>query len=275
MIQWCNHKIKNNSLGIRVSKILQKVLSYLYCLSTILLVIANMGCTVNPDDISSATSIEEIMTLAERAKNRGSFKEAGDFYMEVDRIYPYSDAARKALIKAMTVYHEGTDLYNARISAKRYLALYPDGPDAAFAQYMIGLSFFDAIVDVRRDQGSALDAVEAFKLLNLKYPKNPYKDLAAQKLKIAYSQLAGQEMSVGRYYMKREEYLAAINRFSIVVNEYSDSIFLVEAYYRLTEAYLALGLNNLAKENNSLFTKQFPKSDWASRSNQLVRRLKL
>ena len=82
-------------------------------------------------------------------------------------------------------------------------------------------------------------------------------------------------MSVGRYYMKREEYLAAINRFSIVVNEYSDSIFLVEAYYRLTEAYLALGLNNLAKENNSLFTKQFPKSDWASRSNQLVRRLNL
>ena len=130
-------------------------------------------------------------------------------------------------------------------------------------------------MDVRRDQGSALDAVKAFRLLNLKYPKNPYKESAAQKLKISYSQLAGQEMSVGRYYMKREEYLAAINRFSIVVNEYSDSIFLVEAYYRLTEAYLALGLNNLAKENNSLFTKQFPKSDWASRSNQLVRRLNL
>ena len=148
----------------------------------------------------------------------------------------------------MTVYHKGTDLSNARLSAKRYLALYPDGPDAAFAQYMIGLSFFDAIVDVRRDQGSALDAVKAFRLLNLKYPKNPYKESAAQKLKISYSQLAGQEMSVGRYYMKREEYLAAINRFSIVVNEYSDSIFLVEAYYRLTEAYLALGLNNLAKE---------------------------
>ena len=99
--------------------------------------------------------------------------------------------------------------------------------------------------------------------------------MAAQKLKISYSQLAGQEMSVGRYYLKREEYLAAINRFSIVVNEYADSIFSVEAYYRLTEAYLALGLRNLAEENNSLFTKQFPKSDWTLRSNQLVRRLNL
>ena len=251
------------------------MLKYLYRFSCIILVTFNLGCTVNPDDLSSSTSIEEIISLAERAKNRGAFNEAGDFYMEVDRLYPYSDKSRKALIKAMTVYHKGTDLSNARLSAKRYLALYPDGPDAAFAQYMVGLSFFDAIVDVRRDQGSALHAVKAFKELNLKYPKNAYKDLAVEKLKISYAQLAGQEMSVGRYYMKREEYLAAINRFTIVVSKYSDSIFSVEAYYRLTEAYLALGLNNLATENNSLFMKKFPNSDWTRRSNQLVRRLNL
>ena len=275
MIHWSYRKNKNDGIGIKVSKILQKVLNSLYSLSIIILVLANIGCTVNPDDISSATTIEEIMSLAERAKNRGAFKEAGDFYMEVDRIYPYSDAARKSLIKAMTAYHKGTDLSNARFSAKRYLALYPDGPDAAFAQYMIGLSFFDAIVDVRRDQGSALDAVKAFRTLDLEYPNSPYKDLAEQKLKISYSQLAGQEMAVGRYYMKRDEYLAAINRFTIVVNEYADSIFSVEAYYRLTEAYLALGLNKLATENNSLFMKQFPNSDWTLKSNQLVRRFNL
>ena len=175
----------------------------------------------------------------------------------------------------MAAYHKGTDLSNARLSAKRYLALYPDGPDAAFAQYMVGLSFFDAIVDVRRDQGSALHAVKAFQALNLRFPNNPYKELAEEKLKKSYSQLAGQEMSVGRYYMKREAYLAAINRFNIVVNEYGGSIFSVEAYYRLTEAYLALGLNKLATKNNSFFMKQFPNSDWALRSNQLVRRLKL
>ena len=238
-----------------------------------ILVLATIGCTVSPDDLSSDTTIEEILALAERAKNRGALNEAGDFYMEVDRFYPYSDEARKALIEAMVVYHEGTDLSNARVSARRYLALYPDGPDAAFAQYMIGLSFFDAIVDVRRDQGSALHAVKSFKLLNLKFPKNPYKELATEKLKISISQLAGQEMSVGRYYLKREEYLAAMNRFTIVVNDYADSIFSVEAYYRLTEVYLALGLDNLAKENNRSLMKQFPNSGWTYRSNQLVRRL--
>ena len=248
----------------------QLVLKRTSQLTLFLGVLASIGCTVKPEDLSANASIDEILKIAEQAKNRKTFKEAGDFYMEVDRLYPYSDQARVALIEAMKSYHDGSDLTNARLSAKRYLKLYPDGPDAPFARYMIGLSFFDAIVDVQRDQGAALHAVREFQKLSLDYPKNAYSKLAMKKLDIAYSQLAGQEMSVGRYYMKQEDYLAGINRFSRVVNKYSQTIFDVEALYRLTESYVALAMVNAAIETDLLLEKKYPNSEWSLKSKKLV-----
>ncbi|MDG2474728.1 MAG: outer membrane protein assembly factor BamD [Paracoccaceae bacterium] len=253
-----------------MSNTLRTLLRYLYQLSVMILLLYGAGCTIKPDDLSSNTSIEEILNLAEAAQKKKSFKEAGDFYMKLDQLYTYSDESREALVKAMKSYHEGTELLDARLSAKRYLLLYPKGPDAAFSQYMVGLSFFDAIVDVRRDQGAALHAVREFQQLILEYPASSYSSLVNKKLQISYSQLAGQEMSVGRYYLKREEYLAAINRFSIVVNKYMNTIFSVEAFFRLTEAYVALDMRDLAIENNILFLKKFPNSEWSSKSNSLV-----
>ena len=249
-----------------LSKIIYKV-TLVFCILT------SLGCTVKPDSLSENTPISDILKLAEQAKSRKVFTEAGDFYMEVDRLHPYSDEARVALIEAMKSYHDGSDLINARLSAKRYLTLYPDGPDAPFARYMVGLSFFDAIVDVQRDQGAALHAVREFRKLNQDYPESIYSKRALKKLDIAYSQLAGQEMSVGRYYMKREDYLAAINRFSTVVIKYSDTIFEVEALYRLTESYLALSLVSTAKDNNILLTKKYPNSEWSSKSKELINRI--
>ncbi len=256
-----------------MSNILQFIRKYLSKLLLAITVSINFSCTVKPDDLSGKNSIEEIITLAEKAKGRRAYKEAGDFYMEVDRLYPYSDEARKVLVEAMKTYHKGEDLSNARLAAKRYLMLYPVGPAASFSQYMIGLSFFDSIVDVRRDQGAALHAVTEFRKLSSNFPQSSYVDLANEKMQIALSQLAGQEMSVGRYYMKREEYLAAINRFSTVVNKYTDTIFAVEAFYRLTESYAALGMGELALENNDLLIATFPSSEWTVKSSQLVKDL--
>jgi outer membrane protein assembly factor BamD len=249
---------------------MQSVLKRMFPLIPILCVMTAVGCTIKPDDLSTDASISDILMLAEQAKSRKTFQEAGDFYMEVDRLYPYSDEARAALIKAMKSYHEGSELTSARLSARRYLKLYPDGPDAPFARYMVGLSFFDAIVDVQRDQGAALHAVREFQKLTLDYPENAYSKLAIKKMDVAYSQLAGQEMSVGRYYMAREDYLAAISRFLIVVSKYSDTIFDVEAFYRLTESYLALGLIDTASDNDLLLQKKYPESEWSLKSKKLI-----
>ena len=258
-----------------MSNLFQSIRKYLCQLLFIVSIVLNFGCTVKPDDISSDASIDEILNLAEKAFKRKAFNEAGDFYMEADRFFPYSDKSREALIKAMQAYHNGTDLSKARLSAKRYLTVYPKGPDAAFAQYMVGLSFFDSIVDVRRDQGATFHAVREFKKLNQNYPNSPYVKLANEKLKTAYSQMAGQEMSVGRYYLKREGYLAAINRFNIVIEKYPETIFSAEAFYRLTEAYLALGMQGLARENHKKLIKMFPLSEWTTKGNELVARFNL
>lgn len=248
----------------------QRLLKLVFKLALILGLSANISCTGKPSDLPAETSAVDILKLAERAMERKAFKEAGDFYMEVDRLFPYSDDARRSLILAMKSYHDGSDLISARLSANRYLTLYPDGPDAPFARYMVGLSFFDAIVDVQRDQGAALDAVREFQTLNQHYPNSTFSRRATEKLEIAYSQIAGQEMSVGRYYMKREDYLAAINRFSNVVSKYSKTIFHVEALYRLTECYVALGIVNAALENNTLLKREYPNSEWSLKSQKLI-----
>ena len=249
---------------------LQTVLKHLCQFLLAISAFSNLACTVNTDDLSASIPSAEILQLADEAKNKKMFIEAGAFFMEVDKLYPYSDESRIALVGAMKAYHDGGDLMNARLSAKRYLTLYPGGPDAAFSRYMVGLSFFDAIVDVQRDQGAALHAIKEFQILISEYPKSKYSVLASEKFSIAYSQLAGQEMSVGRYYMKRDGYLAAINRFSIVVEGYSDTIFAVEAFYRLTESYIALGMINLAEKNDILLQKQYPKSEWSFKSKKLI-----
>ena len=262
-------------MGIKVLNLFQNVRTSLSKLLLVLVIAVDLACSVKPDDLSRDSSIDDILKLAEKASKRKAFNEAGDFYMEVDRFYPYSDKSREALVKAMKAYHDGSDLSKARLSAKRYLTVYPKGPNAAFAQYMVGLSFFESIVDVRRDQGATFHAVREFKKLKQDHPASPFVKLADDKLSIANSQVAGQEMSVGRYYLNREEYLAAINRFNIVIEGYADTIFSPEAFYRLTEAYIALGMQSLAIENNKTLLKMFPRSEWSIKSNILVERFNL
>ena len=261
--------------SIFVSNMLKVRFIYRIRVLLTILMFVTCSCSITPDDISSRNTIDEIIALADRARDRGAYKVAGVFYMEVDRLYPYSNRSREALIKAIKTYHAGTELLESRLAAKRYLSLYPGGPDAAFAQYIIGLSFFDAIVDVKRDQGAALSAVKEFQNLGSNFPSSLYTKLAEKKLLIAYAQLAGQEMSVGRYYLEREEYLAAINRFNVVIDKYSETIFCVEAFYRLTEAYIALGMADLAKGNNKLILARYPNSKWAKLSDALIRNLEL
>ena len=127
---------------------------------------------------------------------------------------------------------------------------------------MIGLSYFDAIVDVQRDQGSASFAVKEFRELIEEYPDSVEAEKARAKLKVAFGQLAGQEMSVGRYYLQKEHYLAATRRFQTVIDEYSETIFAVEAFYRLAEAYFALGMQTEFEMTKSILRERFPDSRW-------------
>ena len=200
----------------------------------------------------------------------GRLSEASKKFEAIDRQHPYSEWARKALVMSAFASYRSGDYDTAINSSKRYLSLYPGSEEAAYAQYIMGLAYYRQIPDVTRDQKEAARAAAAMREVFEKYPDSEYADDARAKLRIARDQLAGKEMQVGRYYLERREYVAAINRFKNVVDVYSDSRHVEEALARLTEAYFAMGLTREAQAAASVLGQNFPDSQWYRDSYQLL-----
>ena len=200
----------------------------------------------------------------------GRLGEASKKFEAIDRQHPYSEWARKALVMSAFASYRGGDYDTAINSSKRYLSLYPGSEEAAYAQYIMGLAYYRQIPDVTRDQKEAARAAATMREVFEKYPDSEYADDARAKLRIARDQLAGKEMQVGRYYLERREYVAAINRFKNVVDVYSDSRHVEEALARLTEAYYAMGLTREAQAAASVLGQNFPDSQWYRDSYQLL-----
>jgi outer membrane protein assembly factor BamD len=148
--------------------------------------------------------------------------------------------------------------------------LYPTDPDAAYAQYIIGLSHFRQIRDVTRDQRDSRRAIEAMEELVQRWPESEYVDDAQAKIRYARDQIAGKEMQVGRYYLERREYIAAIKRFRNVVEYYSNTNQVEEALARLTEAYMAMGLASEAQTAAAVLGHNYPDSKWYRDSYRLL-----
>ncbi|MCQ0989973.1 outer membrane protein assembly factor BamD [Jiella sp. LLJ827] len=200
----------------------------------------------------------------------GRLSEAAKKFEAIDRQHPYSEWARKALImRAFASYRSG-QYEDAENSAKRYIQLYPGTEDAAYAQYIIGLSHYRQIDDVTRDQKETARAAAAMRELMERFPDTAYAEDAKSKLRIARDQLAGKEMQVGRYYLERREYLAAVNRFKNVIDVYPESRQVEEALARLTEAYYAMGLTREAQAAASVLGQNFPDSPWYRDSYALL-----
>jgi outer membrane protein assembly factor BamD len=154
--------------------------------------------------------------------------------------------------------------------AQRYVTLFPASEDAAYAQYLIGESYFRQIPDVTRDQDLAIKAMDAMGEVVRKHPDSEYAADARSKIEVARDQLAGKEMQIGRYYLERREYLAAVNRFKAVVEEYQTTRHVEEALHRLTESYLALGILPEAQTAAAMLGHNFPDSEWYRDSYQLL-----
>jgi outer membrane protein assembly factor BamD len=193
---------------------------------------------------------------------QGHLKEAGKKFEAVDRQHPYSEQARKSMVmSAFAQYRQGNydDAINA---AKRYVTLYPTNPDAAYAQYIIGLCYYRQIRDVTQDQKEARRTIEAMDELVQRWPESEYVDDAKAKIRYARDQLAGKEMQIGRYYLERREYIAAIKRFRNVVENYSNTRQVEEALSRLTESYYAMGLADEAQTAAAVLGNNYPDSPW-------------
>lgn len=181
---------------------------------------------------------------------------------KLEKAYPYSQYQRKSLLMATYAQYRDKKYDDAIGSAKRYLGLYPNSSDTAYITYLEGMAYYDQMADINHDLTQAEKAIDAFNDIVSKYPTSEYAADARYKIAISRDQLAGKEMEVGRYYLNRGEYTAAINRFRTVLAKYQTSRQTEEALERLTEAYLAMGLPQEAQTAAAVLGHNYPNSPW-------------
>ncbi len=208
---------------------------------------------------------------------RGEFELARDrkgdaayFFSEVERLYPYSEWAKQSLIMQAFAYHQAKEYEDSRSAAQRYIDFYPTDEDAAYAQYLLALSYYDQIDEVGRDQGLTFQALQALRTVIEVYPDSEYATSAILKFDLAYDHLAGKEMEIGRYYLKHKHFTAAINRFRVVVEDFQTTSHTAEALHRLVEAYLSLGLTDEAQSAGAILGHNFQSTEWYEDSYKLL-----
>jgi outer membrane protein assembly factor BamD len=229
------------------------------------------GSFLNPQEIPLETySAEQIFERGEYELNRNQADDAAFYFSEIERLYPYSDWARRALIMQAFSYHKDKDYPNSRSSAQRFIDFYPDDDDAAYAQYLLALSYYDQIDEVGRDQGLTFQALQSLRDVIETYPDSEYADSAILKFDLAFDHLAGKEMEIGRFYLRRDHYTAAINRFRVVVEQFQTTTHTAEALHRLVEAYLLLGLDAEAQTAGAILGHNYRSTDWYEDSYKLL-----
>ena len=215
-------------------------------------------------------SAEQIYKQAELKLETGAPDDAARMFGEVERLYPYSEWARRALVMQAFSYHRDRDYESARGAAQRFLTTFPADEDAAWAQYILALSYYDQIDDVGRDQGLTFQALQALREVIEIYPDSDYARSAILKFDLAFDHLAAKEMEIGRYYLKRGHYVAAVNRFRVVVEDFQTTTQTPEALHRLVEAYLSLGLSAEAQTAGAILGHNFKSTDWYEDSYALL-----
>ena len=215
-------------------------------------------------------SAEEIYQAGERALQRKGHEMAANYFGEIERLFPYSDWASRGLVMQAYALYLDEKYADSRSAAQRYLNFYPTLEDAAWAQYLLALSYYDQIYDVGRDQALTINALQELRKVIETYPESEYTEEAKPRFDLAFDHLAAKEMEVGRFYLAKQEYVAAVNRFRVVVEDFQTTRHTPEALYRLAEAYTALGLTGEAQNAVAILQKDFSDDEWYADALVLV-----
>lgn len=216
-------------------------------------------------DVTSALNPDppdKMYATADGALQKGQWERAARKFEDLDRDHPYAPEARRAIVMAAYAFYKSGKYPEAIASAQRYTTLHPGTKEAAFAHHIIASSYFDEIRGPNRDQTATRKALAELRTLKARYPDSQYARDADNRIRIAEDSLAAAEMDVGRYYLKRNNQVAAINRFRTVVTEYQTTAHVEEALMRLTESYMALGIKNEAQTAAAILGHNFPESRW-------------
>ncbi|MEL6568242.1 MAG: outer membrane protein assembly factor BamD [Pseudomonadota bacterium] len=214
--------------------------------------------------------VEALFNQAAEELDSFDYEEAILYFNEVERQHPYSEWARRATLMTAFAHYRARQYDDAVGVAQRYISLHPGTDGAAYAYYLVGVSYFEQIVDVGRDQKTTELTRAALTDVVRRFPESEYAKDAALKLDMVRDQLAGKEMEIGRWYLRRGDHLAAINRFRTVVEDYDGTSHVPEALHRLVEAYLSVGLRGEAQAVGATLGYNFPNSDWYQDSYNLL-----
>ncbi len=202
--------------------------------------------------------------------NSGNYKTAAVKFADVERRHPYSKWATKSLLMQGFSHYQRKSFDDAINACKRFISLHPGHKDTPYAYYLVGLSEYEQINDIARDQSQTEKALESLEEVSRRFPESQYAVDAQKKVLVARDHLAAKEMEIGRYYLKRGSYLAAVNRFKRVVTDYQTTSHTPEALYRLSEGYMAMGVVSEAQTAAAVLGHNFPNSTWYRDAYQLV-----
>lgn len=217
----------------------------------------------------------DVNTLYNAAKDKldsQQYNIAAALFDEVERQHPYSPWARRAQLMSSFSYYMARDYIKSIDASRRFLSIHPGNKDAAYAYYLIGLNYYEQISDVTRDQKITQQALTALGQVQRLYPNSRYAQDAGLKIDLVNDHLAGKEMEIGRFYERRALWLAASIRFREVVDKYQTTTHTPEALFRLTEAYLAMGVPEEAKKSAAVLGANYPDNKWYDRAYKLMQK---
>jgi outer membrane protein assembly factor BamD len=217
-----------------------------------------------------ARDVDTLYNLARDRLDKKQYKIAAQLFDEVERQHPYSIWARRAELMSAYSYYLGRSYNDSIASAQRFLSIHPGNRDAPYAYYLIAVDYYEQINDVTRDQKITQQALDALGELVRRYPDTKYAADARLKIDLVNDHLAGKEMEIGRFYQRRAEWLAAVIRFRVVIDQYPTTTHTPEALERLTESYLALGIPVEAQKAAAVLGNNYPGSKWYSRAFNLM-----
>ena len=215
--------------------------------------------------------VEQIYADAWAQINKGEWENAAKQFNEVDRQHPYSVWARRAMLMSAFCSYQANKYSDAVSTADQYISLHPGSHEVAYAFYLKAISLYEQIVDVSRDQSNTAGALVALQDVVQRFPDTEYARDATLKIDLTQDHLAGKEMAVGRYYLTRGDYIGAINRFRVVIEQYQTTPQIAEALERLTEAYYALGLDSEAQTAAAVLGANYPGSEWYKDAYNLLK----
>ena len=247
-------------------------MTYRNCFHCFLIIILCLSCSKKEIEKSKINEVNLESQMIEAYEEGLKELKAGDViyaakkFNEAEILFPQSEYAPKSALMAAYSYYSQNYYGDAIAELIRFLRVYPNHKDIAYAEYLLGLCYYEQIVDEKKDLQSIVNAKKTFRNLISKYPESEFATDATFKIDLINEVLAGKEMFIGRYYFDKKKWIPAINRFRIVVDNYETTIYVEEAIHRLVEIYYILGIETEAKKYANLLGYNYQSSQWYEKS---------